>query len=194
MIYTFTGSNSRQALLVHRPRLASLRSRTQLDRHRTLQSDLVEQEQSAALPGAARRSQRKTKSGTLARETNRPFFGLTQVCRLLRQEFRPIYMQRQEIGMDLVDVVKYLGVFYLEAAEHLKKLSTANDRKLDMPFTGNLTIAVGDKIRDVEKTKDGVNIYPLLDLWANSLKIEAGFGRYMQAHYDATTDGEAKDL
>lgn len=194
MIYTFTGSNSRQALLVHRPRLASLRSRTQLDRHRTLQSDLVEQEQSAALPGAARRSQRKTKSGTLARETNRPFFGLTQVCRLLRQEFRPIYMQRQEIGMDLVDVVKYLGVFYPEAAEHLKKLSTANDRKLDMPFTGNLTIAVGDKIRDVEKTKDGVNIYPLLDLWANSLKIEAGFGRYMQAHYDATTDGEAKDL
>lgn len=96
--------------------------------------------------------------------------------------------------MDLIDVVKYLGVFYPEAADHLKNLSNANDRKLDMPFTGNLTIAVGDKIKDVEKTKEGVDVSPLLDLWANSFKIEAGFGRYMQAHYDATADDEAKDL
>lgn len=96
--------------------------------------------------------------------------------------------------MDLVDVVKYLDAFYPEAADHLKNLSTANDRKLDMPFTGNLTIAVGDKIKDVEKVKDGIDVFLLLDLWANSFKIEAGFGRYVQAHYNATADGEAKDL
>ncbi|KAF1931294.1 uncharacterized protein M421DRAFT_343585 [Didymella exigua CBS 183.55] len=186
----------RQALLVHRPRLASLRSRTQLDRHRTLQSELLEQEQDAALPaaGCGRASRRKSKATTLARETNRPFFGLTQACRLLRQEFRPIYMQRQEVGMDLVDVTNYLQVFYPEAAEHLKNLSIADDRKLDMPLTGNLTIAVGDKIKDIEKVTEGVDVFPLLDLWANSFKIEAGFGRYMQAHYEATADGEAKDL
>ncbi|KAJ4384850.1 hypothetical protein N0V86_000453 [Didymella sp. IMI 355093] len=197
LIYTFTGPNSRQALLVHRPRLASLRSRTQLDRHRTLPSDIVEREQDTALLGAGRHgrtSQRKHKSGTLARETNRPFFGLTQVCRLLRQEFRPIFMQRQEIGIDLVDIVRYLEVFYSDSADRLKALSTVNDRKLDMPFTGNLTIAVGDKIKDVEKVKEGIDVFPLLDLWANSFKIEAGFGRYMQVHYDATADGEAKDL
>lgn len=96
--------------------------------------------------------------------------------------------------MDIIDVVHYLGAFYPKAAGHLKNLSTANDRKLDMPFTGNLTIAVSDKIKDVEAVKDGVDVFPLLDLWANSFKIEAGFGRYMQALYDATTDGEAKDL
>ena len=96
--------------------------------------------------------------------------------------------------MDLIDVVKYLQVFYPEAAEHLKNLSTANDRKLDMPMTGNLTIAVGDKIKNIEKLVSGVDVFPLLDLWANSFKIEAGFGRYMQPQYDATADGEAKDL
>lgn len=197
LIYTFTSSNPRQALLVHRPRLASLRSRTQLDRHRTLPSDIIDQEQNAALPGLSRRSstsQRKTKSNNLARETNRPFFGLTQACRLLRHEFRPVFMQRQEIGIDLIDVVEYLRVFYPAAAGHLESLSTAKDRKVDMPFTGNLTIAVGDKVKGIEKLKDGVDVYPLLDLWANSFKIEAGFGRYMQAQYDATADGEAKDL
>jgi hypothetical protein len=66
--------------------------------------------------------------------------------------------------------------------------------KIDMPFTGNLTIAVGDKLKDVEKAVEGIDVWPLLDLWANSFKIEAGFGRYMAPHYDATADGEAKDL
>ena len=103
-------------------------------------------------------------------------------------------MQKQEIGMDMIDVVRYLQVFYPEAAEHVKTLSTSNDRKVDMPFTGNFTIAVGDKVKEIEKAADGIDVWPLLDLWANSFKIEAGFGRYLQAHYDATVDGEAKDL
>lgn len=105
-----------------------------------------------------------------------------------------MYMQRQEIGMDIVEVVQYLETFYPNAADRFKELSTATDRKIDLPFTGNLTIAVGDKIKDIEKSANGVDVWPLLDLWANSFKIEAGFGRYMQAHYDATADGEAKDL
>ena len=186
--------------MVYRPRLASLRSRTQLDRYRTLASDLVEKEQAEALPSTNRRrrgtgvSEQKPKSATLARETSRPFFGLTQVCRLLRTEFRPLYLQKQEIGMDLVEAVRYLETFYPEAPEYLKALSISNDRKGDMPFTGNLTIAVGDKIKDTEKTADGIDVWPLLDIWANSFKVEAGFGRYLQAHYDATADGEAKDL
>lgn len=184
---------------MHRPRLASLRPRTQLDRQRTLASDIIEKEQDRALPAASRRggngtSKRKPKTALLARETNRPFFGFTQVCRLIRREFRPWYMQRQEVGMDLTEVVKYLQAFYHDAPALLEDLSTSNDRKIDMPFTGNLTIAVGDKAKEVEKSADGVDVWPLLDLWANSYKIEAGFGRYMQVHYDARADGEAKDL
>lgn len=103
-------------------------------------------------------------------------------------------MQRQEIGMDLVEVVPYLQTFYSEAPALLRSLPTSYDRKVDMPFTGNLTIAVSDKVKEVEKAADGVDVWPLLDLWANSYKIEAGFGRYMQLYYDATADGEAKDL
>jgi hypothetical protein len=57
-----------------------------------------------------------------------------------------------------------------------------------------LTIAVGDKPGEVEKSKGGVEVLPLLDLWANSFKIEAGFGRYLKNDYVPHTDGEAKDL
>ncbi|KAJ4361489.1 hypothetical protein N0V95_001826 [Ascochyta clinopodiicola] len=199
LIYSFTSSSSRQALLVHRPRIASLRSSTRLDRQRTLPSDIADKKYDDALPvairhGSARASRRKTQPALLARETNRPFFGLTQVCRLLRHEFRPLYMLKQEIGMDMVDVVTYLHTFYSTAPAMLKSLATANERKLDMPFTGNLTIAVGEKLKSVEKSAEGVDVWPLLDLWANSYKIEAGFGRYMQLEYNATSDGEAKDL
>lgn len=186
---------------MHRPRIASLRLRTRLDRQRTLVSDVVDQEQDEALASISsggraqtRGNRRKPTSALLPRESNRPFFGLTQVCRLLRQEFRPIYLQRQEIGMDLVDAVPYLNTFYYEAPALLEKLSTSNDRKIDMPFTGNVTIAIGDVIKKAEKAEDGVDVWPLLDLWTNSFKIEAGFGRYLNDHYDATADGEAKDL
>lgn len=163
-------------------------------------SDLKEQEQDEALPTLNGRGARRTKpkpkpkNTLLPRESNRPFFALTQVCQLLRQEFRPLYLQRQEIGMDLVEVVQYLNTFYHDAPAHFKGLSAASDRKVDLPFTGNLTIAVGDKIKDVERSPNGIDVWPLLDLWANSFRIEAGFGRYMQVHYDATADGEAKDL
>lgn len=137
---------------------------------------------------------RRSESATLSRETNRPFFGLTQVCRQLRAEFRPLYMQKQEMGMDLGEVAKYLNTYYYDASQHLNVLSTSKDRKVDMPFTGNLTIAIGDKIRKFEMAADGVDVWPFLSIWANSYRIEAGFGRYVQATRDATVDGEAKDL
>ncbi|UPX20266.1 uncharacterized protein EKO05_0010505 [Ascochyta rabiei] len=199
LIYGCMSQSSRQALLVHRPRIASLRSSTRLDRQRTLPSDITDKKNDDAVPAASRRghvraSKSKAQPALLVRENNRPFFGLTQVSRLLRQEFRPLYMLRQEIGMDLVEVVKYLQTFYSEAPALLECLPTSKDRKIDMPFTGNLTIAVGEKIKDVEKSAEGVDVWPLLDLWANSYKIEAGFGRYMQVEYNATGDGEAKDL
>jgi hypothetical protein len=103
-------------------------------------------------------------------------------------------MQRQEVGMDLVEAVPYLRTFYFEAPALLENLSTSDTRKLDLPFTGNLTIAVGDKIKEAEKAAKGVDVWPLLDVWANSFKIEAGFGRYMRESYDPAVDGEAKDL
>lgn len=199
MIYHHTNHNPKQALLVHRPRLASLRSRTRYDRARPLASEVLGQEHDEKLSTVKRKHGRrntaaKSKNGTWNRETNRPFFGFTQVCQQIREEYRSIYLTKQEIGMDFTDTVKYLHTFYHDVQERMAALGPAGSRSLDMPFTGNLTIAVGDKASAVERVKEGIDVFPLLDIWANSLKIEAGFGRYLKANYVPETDGEAKDL
>lgn len=103
-------------------------------------------------------------------------------------------MAKQEIGMDLTEIVEYLQTFYASAPDELSSLAAPGDRKEDLSFVGNLTIAVGDKPNDLEKSVDGIEVFPLLDIWANSFKIEAGFGRYLKANYVPETDGEAKDL
>jgi hypothetical protein len=180
----------KQALLVHRPRMASLRPRTRLDRQRTLESDIKDRELGSQL--AVVKPRHSIKHTT--RETNRPFWGLTQVCRQVRDEFRPVYLQKQEIGMDLSEIVQYLQTFYPDAPAKFANLNTGGLRGKDMPFNGNLTIAVGDKPIDLERSANGIEVVPLLDLWANSFRIEAGFGRYLKADYVPQTDGEAKDL
>lgn len=196
MVYTYTHSTARQALLVHRPRLASLRSRTRLDRARPLASEIAghEHDKSLSLTKRRRSMQYDNRPGGLTRETNRPFVGLTQVCQLLRAEFRPIYLRRQEIGMDLTEIINYLQTFYSDAEGRLALLERPGVRKQDLPFTGNLTIAVGDKPNAAERDADGIDVSPLLNIWANSYRIEAGFGRYHSIGYVPECDGEAKDL
>lgn len=191
-----TYGRPKQALLVYRPRIASLRPRTRLDRGRTLASDLAGQEQDEEILSASNKSGRSAKSKvkTELRETNRPFWGLTQVCRQMRIEYRPIYMAKQEIGMDLTEIVDYLQTFYPTVNDVVSQLAPPGERQNDAPFVGNLTIAVGDKANDLERASDGIEVFPLLDIWSNSLKIEAGFGRYLKANYIPETDGEAKDL
>jgi hypothetical protein len=174
--------------------MATLRTRTRLDRSRTLSSDVVDQKLNREISPTKSHRADKTDDIAIKRDTNRPFFGLTQVCRQLRTEYRPIYLQKQEIGMDLTEIVKYVRTFYYDAPTALAQLSSGAHRVKDMPFTGNLTIAVGDKANILECLTKGVEIVPLLDLWANSYKIEAGFGRYMKLQYVPENDGEAKDL
>jgi hypothetical protein len=196
MIYQHTYDKAKQALLVHRPRLASLRSRTRVDRSRIMSSDVADAELDRELATNKSRRTSKTKAkNVIPRETNRPFFGLTQVCQQIRNEYRPIYMAKQEIGMDLTEIVLYLKTFYYDAPAAFTRLfANGGQRGKDMPFNGNLTIAVGEKPNDVERSAAGVEVAPLLDLWANSFKIEAGFGRYLKAGYVPEQDGEAKDL
>lgn len=120
-----TYGRPKQALLVYRPRIASLRPRTRLDRGRTLASDLAGQEQDEEILSASNKSGRSAKSKvkTELRETNRPFWGLTQVCRQMRIEYRPIYMAKQEIGMDLTEIVDYLQTFYPTANDVVSQLA-----------------------------------------------------------------------
>lgn len=197
MIYEYASGNSKQALLVHRPRLASLRSRTRLDRSRPLASDITGEKHDAALSTSRelhRNSKPKTKKGPMPRETNRPYFGLTQVSKLIRYEYRPIYLQHQEIGMDLTRIVEYLRTFYFDAPDQLTSIDAPGKRESDLPFGGNLTIAIDDNPTKMDRSQEGIEIFPLLDIWANSFKFEAGFGRYMKVGYIPGHDGEAKDL
>jgi hypothetical protein len=175
--------------------MASLRPRTRLDRQRTLESDIKDRELGFQLAvNKSRHSSKKEGKNETKRETNRPFWGLTQVSHQVRNEFRPIYLQKQELGMDLTEIVQYLQTFYPDAPAEFAKLNTGGVRGKDLPFNGNLTIAVGDKPIDLEHSANGVEVIPLLDLWSNSFKIEAGFGRYLKANYIPQSDGEAKDL
>jgi hypothetical protein len=176
--------------------MATLRPRTRLDRQRTLESDVKDRELGMELSTPKKKSRRvkATAKDPSKRETHRPFWGLTQVCSQIRGEFRPIYLQKQEIGMDLTEIVEYLSTFYFTAPAEFATLNDGVKRTKDMPFNGNLTIAVGEKPNDLESSVDGVEVIPLLDLWANSFKIEAGFGRYLKPNYVPQTDGEAKDL
>ncbi|KAF2832727.1 hypothetical protein CC86DRAFT_341404 [Ophiobolus disseminans] len=169
---------------------------TRLDRQRTLASDVEDRKINEELvTSKKRRGGKKGSSKNLERDTNRPFFGLTQVCRQLRAEFRPIFLAKQEVGMDLTEVVQYLKTFYFDAPSQYDRLFEEEGRRSnDMPFNGNLTIAVGEKPLELEKNKHGIEVIPLLDLWANSWKIEAGFGRYSKKDYQPRADGEAKDL
>ncbi|KAF2475578.1 uncharacterized protein BDR25DRAFT_382647 [Lindgomyces ingoldianus] len=116
------------------------------------------------------------------RPSSRSWVGLTQVCSQIRHEYRPIYLLSQEVGLDLTNTQEYLDTFYHAS------LGLPEDR------VGNVTIAVGDVVQEAEKVEKGINIRPLLDMWANSHRIEAGFGRYMRVSYVPEVDGEAKDL
>ncbi|KAF1951553.1 hypothetical protein CC80DRAFT_203489 [Byssothecium circinans] len=171
-IYHYCLVDTKQALLHHRPRVATLRSRTREDRTR---------------PMAFADTASDDTKATSARESNRPSMALTQVCQQLRAEFFPLYYEKQEIGMDLKDVLKYIDTFI-----HTSMLTKEQFEGKDWPFKGNLTIALSDKISDDEKK--GMEMWPLLEVWANSIQIQAGFGCYAARDALARPEGEAKDM
>jgi hypothetical protein len=111
----------------------------------------------------------KGKKAPVERTTNRPFIGLTQVNRQIRSEFFPIYSQKQEIGLDLVDVAKYLATMYNDA-------TLTDEQKLEnlKPFKGDLTIAVSGTVSPAEQ--NGIEMVGLLVLWATAPGMNIGFG------------------
>ncbi|KAJ4299341.1 hypothetical protein N0V90_004586 [Kalmusia sp. IMI 367209] len=176
--------SQKQALVIHRPRMATLRSSTR---------------QGRANPGRYCEPEdpdkkRSPKAKQLPpKQTNRPFVGLTQVNRQIRREFYTTYMSRQEIGMDFTDCSKYMAT-YFDPNQPICLQGPWDIAGKNMPFQGNITIAVSRKILPAEKQLGWIDALPLLTTWANSVHIEAGFGRYSSAGYIPQRDGEAKDL
>lgn len=185
-----------QLVLVHRPRIASLRPRTRLDRSRTLASDITAQEHDERLSSD---SSITNGSENIPRETNRPFWGLTQASRQLRWEFRPLYLTNQEIGIDLANIPRYIKAFYLSAEKELATIGPSGERESTLSFAGHVTVAVGDTATKEERGPKGIEVLPLIEVWANGFSMKVGFGRYGTSGY--ATDGyqwhgdvETKDL
>lgn len=175
----------KQALVIHRPRMATLRSSTR---------------QARAAPGRYREPEdldnKKAPSKSTRgapKETHRPFVSLTQINQQIRREFYTTYMSRQEIGMDLTDCSKYIHTFF-NPEQPMCWQGAPDSTGKNMPFQGNLTIAVSRQVLPVEKKQGWIDALPLLSTWANSVHIEAGFGRYSAAGYVPQRDGESKDL
>jgi hypothetical protein len=177
MVYELLCDDMKQALLVHCQRMATLRARTRLDRGTAL-PDLDPEDDTRTTTG---------RNAPLERKNSRPAQYMTQVCRQLRSEFMPIFMAKHEVGIDLNNVDRYLRTFY-----DYNDLTDAQKLAREMPFKGNLTIALNSVVKPVEYR--GVEVVELLVLWACSVKMEAGFGRYSHITYNPHTDGEAKDM
>ncbi|KAF9729418.1 hypothetical protein PMIN06_005867 [Paraphaeosphaeria minitans] len=193
MIYRYCADMSkRQALVVYLPKTGTLRSSTRQVRaapgkyHELDNPDKKKRGRKGTYEEAA-------PTQIAPKDSNRPFVGLTQVCLQIRKEFYPMYIANQEIGMDLTNTSKYMQTFFNPNVPLLYADALDPSNK-NMPFRGNITIAVAGKILPIEKTVGWIDALPLLNTWANSAHIEAGFGRYSRIDYRPQVDGEAKDL
>lgn len=175
----------KQVLLVYLPKAGTLRSSTRMGRSNPGMYTAPEDPEKQIRTRAA-----KTLPPV---ETHRPFVGLTQVCMQLRKEFYPLYIAKQEVGLDMAHAGKYAATFFnpnmpMCYSDNIDPLGRS------MPFRGNLTIALSDKILPLERLAGYLDALPLLEAWANSSRVEAGFGRYSRKRYVPQNDGEAKDL
>lgn len=184
--------SGKQALLIHLPKTGTLRSSTRKARAAPGKyrepDDLEKKRHGRRVP-----VEDSTCPQLPQKESNRPFVGLTQVCRQIRKEFYPAYIAKQEVGLDMTNAPKYVETFF-DPSVPFSYADAFGPTSKNMPFRGSITVAVADKILPIEKTVGWVDLLPLLNTWANSIHIEAGFGRYSSRHYHAQTDGEAKDL
>ncbi|KAF2271734.1 uncharacterized protein EI97DRAFT_387204, partial [Westerdykella ornata] len=132
-------------------------------------------------------SLRPRKAESDKKPSRRPYMGLTQVCRQIRQEYRPLYLREQPIGLDMVDLNPYLKAFYpITDSDGMVSKSDYSMR--------SVTVALNYHISSLEKCKKGIDLWPMLNIWANAYRLEAGFGRYSHHGYQSELDGEAKDM
>lgn len=193
MIYAYCiDMSTRQALVIHLPKTGTLRSSTRKARSAPgmYREPADPDKRRMAEQGSVEEAPPKE---LVPKESNRPFVGLTQVCQQIRKEFYAYYIAMQEIGMDLTNTSKYVETFFNPNVPFSYADSPDQTIK-NMPFRGNITIAVAEKILPIEKTIGWIDVLPLLTTWANSAHIEAGFGRYSRKEYRPESDGEAKDM
>lgn len=99
--------------------------------------------------------------------TKRQFLGLTQVCRELRAEFLPVYMETIRVRINLDDIYKYL-LEYVRVRQTPRAL-----------LKGNIVICILDEPKRKEKW---VDIRPLILLQAEAPGLKLGFAEKNLKH------------
>lgn len=184
--------SDKQVLLLYRPKTSTLRNTTRHIRSkpgRYSEIEVPEKTQDSSDQPESLEQPEQPKP----LESNRPFVGLTQICKLIREEFYPLYIGKQEVGLDFAYTAQYTKTFF-NPNQKMSYSTEFDPKRKNMPFRGNITVALGYNMMPVEKVVGFIDALPLLNTWANSSQIEAGFGRYSRLQFVPERDGEAKDL
>ncbi|OAL57208.1 hypothetical protein IQ07DRAFT_30385 [Pyrenochaeta sp. DS3sAY3a] len=121
-------------------------------------------------------------------QNSRPFHGLTQVCQLIRKEFRPLYMRHQQVGIHIEEISRYMRDFYPDKAY---------DQGADLVVAIKKTPAddnPGRRSMDPEVDMEGIELLPLLGAWANNIHFSAIFSLFLGAKQKLQDNPELKDL
>ncbi|KAF2737391.1 hypothetical protein EJ04DRAFT_592999 [Polyplosphaeria fusca] len=106
----------------------------------------------------------------------RPFLALTQVCRLVRVEFRPWFLNTQEMIVDINDMEKYVKTFY-----------PADDSMIRF---GQIKIGLSLVIKANNRGNEGIDILPVLRFWIGTFELDMGFCIYYKDPENPEPDDE----
>jgi len=99
----------------------------------------------------SRKRYKSVKQWTAAHE-RRPYFGLNQACRLLREEFRPIYMSELGFCIDL-HAGQYLVAFGSNEEEQTIGQSVANIMQAPLSDDGGDLLPFLERLRELEQPR-----------------------------------------
>ncbi|KAI4651844.1 hypothetical protein J4E93_002040 [Alternaria ventricosa] len=98
------------------------------------------------------RKRYKTDKQWATAHDRRPYFGLTQACRMLREEFRPLYMSELGFCIDL-HVDKYLATFGANEEEQMIGQSVANIVQAPLSDVGTDLLPFLERLRELKQPR-----------------------------------------
>ena len=178
VVYECIVADMKQEVLVHCPRRASLRPRLAIPKY----TDFEE-------PTGLTKNGTKRKPKDALPDLSRQYYSLTQVDDMIRDEFNPIHVRHQEIGIDLTQVTHYIHYFINPPGIAIPGRDILN---------ANITVVIHNSVKDASLP----DLLPLLEIAASSCHVSVGFARYdidtsplyFRGAYNPDLDVELRDL
>ncbi|KAI4714682.1 hypothetical protein J4E89_000363 [Alternaria sp. Ai002NY15] len=99
------------------------------------------------------RKRYKTAKQWAVAHDRRPYFGLTQTCRTLREEFRPLYVSEIGFSIDLGQIGQYLAAFGSNEEEKIIGQSAANISQSPLSEDGADLLPVLERFRELKQPR-----------------------------------------